>query len=156
MNLKLLLVFGLLIIFTVACSSSKESASDTNSNEQEVYIFDDVSEVDNEAISHEAVEVTTTEKVESPTPVAPNEQVSHIVEGGYTVQVGAFSTKEKAENFLRDVNSKIDYNLNIINSNKSGLFVVQLPIFNSRAEAEKVRNELWNIPQFSDAFIVPK
>lgn len=153
MNLKLLLVFGLLIIYTVACSSSKESASDTNSNEQEVYIFDDVSEVDNEAISHEAVEVTTTEKVESPTPA---EQVSPIVEGGYTVQVGAFSTKEKAENFLRDVNSKIDYNLNIINSNKSGLFVVQLPIFDSRAEAEKVRNELWNIPQFSDAFIVPK
>ncbi len=150
---RFLIFVGLIILF-VACSSSKESASDANSGEQEVYVFDDVSDVKDEPTSHEATEVTTAQKVETqPLPPAESPQ---LVEGSHVVQVGAFSTIGKAENFVRDAENKIDYQLNISQSEKTGLFVVQLPPFKSRESAEKVRNELWNITQFKDAFIVPK
>ena len=161
MNFNRLLVFVFFIIFTLACSSSKEATSDTNSSDQEVYVFDDVSDVNDvpeesttTAISHEAIEVSATQKVVTPppTPALPPQ----LVEDGYVVQVGAFSTKEKAENFLRDAENKIKYKLSIIQSEKSGFFVVQLSPFESREAAEKARNELWTIPKFKDAFIVPK
>ncbi len=160
MNFNRLLVLLFFIIFTLACSSSKEATSDTNSSDQEVYVFDDVSDVNDvpeetttTAVSHEAIEVPTTQKVETtPNPFSPPISVVD----SYTVQVGAFSTKEKAENFLRDAENKIKYKLSIIQSEKSGFFVVQLSPFESREAAEKARNELWTIPKFKDAFIVPK
>ncbi len=159
MSFNRFLIIAFLIIYTLACSSSKEATSDTNSSDQEVYVFDDVSDVNDvpeetttTAISHEAIEVPTTQKVVTPTPALPPQ----LVEDGYVVQVGAFSTKEKAENFLRDAENKIKYKLSIIQSEKSGFFVVQLSPFESREAAEKARNELWTIPKFKDAFIVPK
>lgn len=152
MNFNRLLILVFLIIFTLGCSSSKDATSDTNSSDQEVYVFDDVSDVSDETTSHEAIEVTATQKVVTP----PLPSTPQLVEDSYIVQVGAFSTREKAENLLRDAENKIEYQLKIVKSQKSGFFVVQLSPFNSRESAEKVRNELWNIPQFKDAFIVPK
>ncbi len=144
----------LLILFTLACSSSKESTSDTNSSDQEVYVFDDVSNVNDETTSHEAIEVTTAQKVEPPPP--PPAASPQVVEDSYVIQIGAFATREKAESLLKNAETKIEYQLKIVKSQKSGFFVVQLSPFKSREAAEKVRNELWNIPQFKDAFIVPK
>ena len=91
-----------LILFTLACSSSKESTSDTNSSDQEVYVFDDVSDVTyvpeettTTAVSHEAIEVTTEQKVEPPPP--PPAASPQVVEDNYVIQIGAFATREKAE-----------------------------------------------------------
>lgn len=154
MKFNSLSIFVVLIIFNVACSSSKESVSDTNSSDQEVYVFDDVSDVNDETTSHEAIEVVATQKVETlPSPPASPTQLD---EDSYTVQVGAFSTREKAKNFVRDAGNKIEHNLNITQSEKTGLFVVQLPLLKSKEEAEIVRNKLWSITQFKDAFIVTK
>lgn len=154
MRLNRLLIFVVLTIFAIACSSSKESTSDDDLGDQEVYVFDDVSDVKDETTSHEAIEVTTTQKVETqPSPPVASTQ---LVEDSYSVQIGAFSTKEKAENFVKDSENKIKYQLNISQNEKTGLFVVQLPQLKSREAAEEVRNELWNIAQFKDAFIVPK
>lgn len=155
MKFNRFLIFIVLIIFSVSCSSSKESASDTNSSDQEVYVFDDVSDVKDETTSHEAIEVTTTQNVETP-PEEEAVQQTQLVEDNYTVQVGAFSTRGKAENFVKDAKNIIKYQLNISQSKINGLFIVQLPQFKTRETAEKTRNELWNITQFKDAFIVPK
>ena len=150
-----------LILFTLACSSSKESTSDTNSSDQEVYVFDDVSDVTyvpeettTTAVSHEAIEVTTEQKVEPPPP--PPAASPQVVEDNYVIQIGAFATREKAESLLKNAENKIKYQLNVSKSERNDFFVVQLSPFNSREAAEKARNELWNIPQFKDAFIVPK
>lgn len=160
MNINRLLIFMLLILFTLACSSTKESTSDTNSSDQEVYVFDDVSDVTyvpeettTTAVSHEAIEVTTAQKVEPPPPPAASPQV---IEDNYVIQIGAFATREKAESLLKNAENKIKYQLNVSKSERNDFFVVQLSPFNSREAAEKARNELWNIPQFKDAFIVPK
>jgi len=140
-------IFLFLMIISAACSSSKESTSNNN-DENEVYVFDDVTDMD--TTSHEAIEVTVEQKVESSSYTSPAE-----AEEKYIVQVGAFSTREKAENFLKEMKNKLNYQLNILPSEKVGLFVVQLTPFSTRGEAEKVRNELWNMTQFGDAFIVP-
>ncbi|NOX66104.1 MAG: SPOR domain-containing protein [Chlorobi bacterium] len=156
-------LFIFLLLFTLACSSTKETSKKSGSSAEEVYVFDDVSDVsDVDTTSHEAVEVTVEQKVETtpeppvstqPVPVAP---VSAIVEDGYIVQVGAFSTRDKAENFINSAKNSISYKLNTKYIEKTGFYAVQLPPFKTRKEAEKVRNKLWNNAQFSDAFIVPK
>ncbi len=156
-------LFILLLFFTLACSSTKETTKQSDNSAEEVYVFDDVSDVpDVDTTSHEAVEVTVEQKVETtppppvstqPVPVAP---VPTVVEDGYIVQVGAFSTRDKAENFINSAKKSISYKLNTKYIEKTGFYAVQLRPFKTRKEAEEVRNELWNNAQFSDAFIVPK
>lgn len=143
-------IFLISVLF-FSCSSTKETTSE-NSADQEVYVFDDVENVNEN--SHEAVEVTVTQKVseETKTEPEPIDQVEPDTE--YIVQVGAFSKKEKADTFISLVKNKTSYTLVSKFSETVKLFVVQLHPFNTRAEAEKVRNELWNIDEFSDAFIV--
>ncbi len=144
-------LISLISVLFFSCSSTKESTSE-NSTDQEVYVFDDVENVDEN--SHEAVEVTVTQKVneETKTEPEPIDQVKPEIE--YIVQVGAFSTKEKADIFISQVKNKTSYTLISKFRETVKLFVVQLPPFNTRAEAEKVRNELWKTDEFSDAFIV--
>lgn len=154
-------LFIFLLFFTLACSSTKESTKQSSSSNEEVYVFDDVSDVpDVDTTSHEAVEVTVEKKIETtPTPVSAQPvtvaSAPTIVQNGYIVQVGAFSTRDKAENFISSVKRSINYTLNTRYIEKTGFYAVQLPPFKTRKEAEKVRNELWNSAQFSDAFIVP-
>ncbi|MEN8193780.1 MAG: SPOR domain-containing protein [Bacteroidota bacterium] len=151
MNFKKLIIFSAILFLTLACSSSKDVTKETTDNEHDVYIFDDVSNVD--TTSHEAIEVTVTENIGPSQPPPPTQS---IIEESYIVQVGAFSTEGKAEIFVNNSEGKIKYQLTTVYSEKVGLYVVQLPPFKTREEAEKVRNELWEIPKFSDSFIVPK
>ena len=94
MNLNRFLMLIILLIISISCSSTKEATSDTSSTEQEVYVFDDVSEVYVESNSHEAIEIAAEENIDPiipPPPVTMMED-SAVVEDGYTVQLGAFST----------------------------------------------------------------
>ncbi len=164
MSFNRLLGFVFLLIFTVSCSSSKESTSDSNSSEQEVYVFDDVSDVsgvsavseksdvsvDNSSTSHEAVEVPTEQKVVEPAQFVPVSKK----EGKYTVQIGAFSSAEKADKFIKDIQSTINYPLIAKVNPKTGLFVVQVSSFQTREDAVSVRDKLKKISKFKDAFIV--
>jgi hypothetical protein len=68
--------------------------------------------------------------------------------------VGAFTTKERAEQFVKENKSKIPYELTISFSKSVNLFVVQLPSVDTRESAESLRNEIWNLPPFKDAFIL--
>ncbi len=153
-------VFIIVLIFVVACSSTKESTKQTKVSADEVYVFDDVSDVPDidTTLTHEAVEVTVKQKVQpTPPPVTQSQQsiTTTVEENSYAVQIGAFSTRDKAENFMKNIQNSIDYPLSIKFVEKTGFYTVRLTSFKNRKEAEKVRNNLWNNSKFSDAFIVP-
>jgi hypothetical protein len=131
-------IFALLLtIILSSCSSTEQTTVKTEKPaEDSVYIFDEVPQ-----------DTTPVKQTESP---AINTPVTYFV-----VQVGAFTTKEKAETFAEASRGKIDKELIIIYSNSVNLFVVQLTeLFSTRAEAETVRNELWKMPEFKDAWIL--
>lgn len=136
-KLQLLFLF-LILIFLSACSTVNTTNNNTPA-ENEVYVFDDASDL------QEEIEEVKEEKT--------------VVESGeivYIVQVGAFTTKARAERFTRENTSDVNHEMSISYSQKVGLFVVQLPEFNSKSEAETVRNQLWKNKTFSDAFIIIK
>jgi len=139
--IKFLLFVSLLYI--VGCSATKETEKETATEAQSVYVFDDVAAIDTTAV--EEVPVTTVSKVDD------EESTFEF----FIVQLGAFSTLEKAETFVSSTKSKTDYELNIHYSEKVNLHVVQLTPFRTREKADEVRDELRNIPEFNGAFIVP-
>ncbi len=73
----------------------------------------------------------------------------------YVVQIGAFTTRERAERFASESTSELPYNVKISFSKQNNLYVVQLKdYYTSRSEAEKVRNDLWKNEKFKDAWIL--
>lgn len=73
----------------------------------------------------------------------------------YIVQIGAFTTKDKADDFAKQSRKKINYPLDIEYSKSVNLYVVQLkPFYNKKEDAETVRNKLWKINNFKDAWIL--
>lgn len=73
----------------------------------------------------------------------------------YVVQIGAFTTKDRAEKFAEISKTKISRDIIITYSEDNNLYLVQLsPFYKSRQEAELIRDELKIIPEFSDVWIV--
>jgi len=73
----------------------------------------------------------------------------------YVVQIGAFSSFEKAKQFADFSRIKLQKDIKVNFSERNNLYVVQIhPPFKLRSEAEQYRNELWNIDEYSDAWIV--
>lgn len=143
----------LIIIFLSACSTTQETTKEEPAKEQ-IYVFDDAG----------TDTTVNTAAIENPEP--PNDTTNFIrdeveepvsdtlVSIQYTVQLGAFSTKEKAEMFVSENQKDVPYNLDIQYSTKVNLFVVWLPKFSTKQEAEIVRTNLWAQEKFKDAFIV--
>ena len=133
-HLILFFIFLIFNLFFTACSSSKEIGKEKE-KEDEIYIFDEIPSED-------------TYKVE--------EESEPEVDKCYVIQIGAFSTRERAELFAekshRDLNRGIDISYN----NDVNLFVVRLEeMFNSKVEAERVRANLWQMEEYNDAWIKP-
>ena len=131
--------FIIIFILLFGCSSIQENETSNNSNE--AYVFDNI----------EIADSTKKQLVET------NES-TEIVEKSiemYIVQIGAFSTQDKAEVFLTKFKNKIKYDLNIHFDQVKTLHVIQLPPFRTRDEAEKVRDELKTINELKGTFIVP-
>ncbi len=131
----------LAFLFLTACSTTEETTKETS--EPEVYVFDDITDVD------------TTASNDLPEIVPPNPQ---IIEPSfqYIVQVGAFTSEDRAKTFIDANKSKIDFPMEYFYSDSVKLWVVQLPPFRNREDAETVRNNLWQMKEFKDAFIVTK
>lgn len=73
----------------------------------------------------------------------------------YIVQIGAFTTKDKADVFAEESKKLLKNRVEISYSSDINLYVVQLtPPFNKKEEAEKVRNDLWKLEKFKDAWIL--
>ena len=125
-----LLIFGYLFTF---CSSSKETGEE-NEKEDEIYIFDEVPPEDSYTFE---------------TPVSN-------VNFFYVIQIGAFSTRERAEIFAEKSRRDLNRGVAIIYNDDVNLFVVRLQeMFISKIEAERVRANLWQMEEYNDAWIIP-
>ena len=130
------LVRSILIVLTyfliTACTTSQQTSDD----EKQIYIFDEVPE-------EKTIEAPTTGEYPS------------LTEAYYVVQIGAYSNEEKANEFAEISRAKTNYKCSVVYSESLKLHLVQIiPFFKSRTEAEEVRNNLWKLPEFVDAWIV--
>lgn len=133
-----LLLVSFSVVFYIGCSSSEEQTKNESENEiqKEEYVFDNA--VGDTIIPAEV-------KIE--TPVA--ESVKK-----YIVQLGAFTTKARADERAAFAKKKLVKEIVVSFSEEFKLYVVQLKPFATEAEARTARNELWNSKDFKDAFIV--
>ena len=134
--MKYYLIHTLLLIFAYffisGCSTSQQSTEE----EKQIYIFDEVPE-------EKTIEVPTTGEYPS------------LKEAYYVVQIGAFTTEDKAQAFAELSRTKTNYKYSVIYGESTKLYLVQvIPFFKSRTEAEEVRNNLWKLTEFVDAWIV--
>jgi len=131
----LLMLFSFLII--IGCSSSNEQTKDENEIQKEEYVFD-ASGVD-----------STTHPVGVQTDVPKTDSTKKFI-----VQIGAFTTKERADANAADAKKKLLREIVVSYSDEFKLYVVQLLPFATRAEAEAVKKSLWVSKDYKDAFIV--
>lgn len=125
-------IFGVLLLFSVSCSSSKQNTNE-DSGDEEIYIFDKVPASD-------SFQIDNTE-----------DDLNY----NFFVQIGAFSSKKSAEDFADEGANTLNKEFEVKYNSKSNLYTVRLKeFFNSRNEAEKIRNELWQDDKFKDAWIV--
>ncbi len=134
--MKYILIFAAFLSFAYSgCSSSKEETKQ-ESQSKEIWVFDEVPDnTSNEDIN--------TEKI------VKNEKVT-----SYYVQIGAFTTEDKANEFVTKAYEVLKEKINVTYNSFLSLYVVRLEPFDSREKAELKRNSLWKMKNFSDAFIV--
>ena len=126
----ILLIFSLFFIY---CSSSEEIGKEKE-KEDEIYIFDEVPPEDSY-------------KFEKP---GINAKLH------YVIQIGAFSTRERAELFAEKSRINLNRGMVIRYNDDVNLFIVRLEkIFSSKVEAERVRANLWQIEEYKKAWIKP-
>jgi cell division protein FtsN len=156
-SIRFMMIVSMIALY--ACASSEETTTQQQQSpkkEPEVYVFDDVSKVDTlkaekpkeeskEIKAEPKVEQKVEQKVETPVPVSTKK---------FIVQVGAFTTKERAQIFIKENQNKIEQLMTITQRERDKLFIVQLPAFNTKEDAELIRNKIWQIPAFKDAFII--
>ena len=131
------LIFTFAIILLLPSCTSKEVSKEKTPSKDSVYVFDQV--------SPDTVKQNLPPPVESSPNKVPN----------YIIQLGAFSTKDKAESFAEVAKTKMNYIMIIKLNDVKGLYVVQLsPSFTSRPEAEKVRDQIRQIYEYRDVWIV--
>ena len=132
-SLFFLMVLGLLIS---GCSASQETTEKEKEEEAEVFVFDEVPE-----------NVTQVPEVKTTT---PDPQPPYFI-----VQIGAFTSKDKADSFAVESRQITNNEVEVKFSGAVNLYVVQVkPYFKTRAEAESVRNKLWNTEGYQDAWII--
>jgi cell division protein FtsN len=130
------LIFSFAVILLLPSCASKEVTKDDTPKKDTVYVFDQVAP---DTVKKQAPPVENT-TVQTPY---------------YLVQIGAFSTRDKAESFSGIAKTKLNYDVKIKYNDMIKLFVVQLsPPFSSRPEAEKVRNDIRQYKEYNDAWIV--
>lgn len=140
--MKNIISFVLLpFFFITGCSSFQKSEVENTNGQKEIYVFDDVTATADTVSNNAAKELPPT--------VEENPKIEM-----YLVQVGAFSSEEKAQNFISKISDKINYELSSHYSNKVNLYVVQLPPFRTKKEAEEVRDEIRKVKELKGAFIV--
>lgn len=132
--MKIIISSSLLLFLTtffIGCTTSQKS-----SGEDQIYVFDDIPKENT---------------IDAPkTGEYPNLNQTY-----YVVQIGAFTTKEKAEAFAEMSRAKLKNNISITYSDTVKLYVVQItPFYKTKKESELVRDEIRLNSEFSDAWIV--
>ena len=128
------LVFLTCLIYLTGCSSSQQTQTMHNGE-------------DSVNVSESSADTTSTE--------VPELEYPDMGMTYYVVQIGAFTSKERAENFADESRQFLPYQVKISFSRHNNLYVVQLSdYYTSRTEAESVRNNLWKNEKFKDAWIL--
>lgn len=157
MKRSLKIISLIIFILLTACSATQETAKEEEPAKEQIYVFDD-GETDS-TVTIAPIETVTADTNnfirEEAIPVQDESEEIGTSAAGFTVQLGAFSTKEKAETFVKENQKDINHKMEIHYSTKVNLFVVWLENFSTKEEAESVRNTIWASEKFKDAFIVP-
>ncbi len=178
---KLLIPLFFIALFS-SCSIFRETESyeevdnDKPDNTEEVYVFDEVkddeakqseikdlnNEIDNTLdnstnnTTEDNIVKTTTEPVtavnKNNKTVTTYEQPVNNVK--FYVQLGAFSTIERAERFSSQIDSEVPFELSIIFDSSNGLYIVRSAPYSTRTEADNIKYNLRKKNKFKDCFIV--
>lgn len=131
-------IFALIFIasgFYMAGCSSSQKTENMDIGRDSVYVFDSVTDADTNKI----------EPLEYP----------DMGKTYYVVQIGAFTSSERARQFAAESKQFLPYDIKTSFSRQNNLYVVQLSeYYTSRTEAETVRNDLWKMEKFRDAWIL--
>ena len=131
------LILFLFLGFLISCSSKEVT------KEKDNYVFDRV-ELDSLEINKD-INQSITESTEE----------SVAVNSYYLVQIGAFTSEQRAKKFAEKTKKMLNEEIIISFSDKVNLYLVQLEKrFSRKSEAEIVRNNLRLFPEFQDAWIV--
>ncbi|MBK7106709.1 MAG: SPOR domain-containing protein [Ignavibacteriae bacterium] len=148
-------IFIILLIFSFsACSifqSSEEEEQKAKSETEEVYVFDEVDQ------SKDKTKNVDELKKEVDNTFDDDESKDNLLkssEHGFFLQLGAFSTKSRAEQFMAENESKVPFRLSIVYNNTNALYTVRSTPYKTKSEAQMVRDGFWNQNMFKDAFIV--
>lgn len=145
-NMKKLagIILSLAVIMLLpSCSSTKEATKEDTSKKDSSYVFDQAPPENVKKIQP---------PVETVAPPVENQSFSGTQ---YFVQIGAFTTKDKAEIFSAAAKEKLNRDVTIKYSDAVKLFVVQInPPLASHSEAEKVRDDIKQFKEYNDAWIV--
>lgn len=145
----------LLLLLFWGCTPAQQDLQKTESDSKmsgndSVYVFDEVT-------------ADTTEQTEEPIVIQPaaadtvmdaNEQEPEPIKKGFCVQLGAFSTKERALEFASLAESRIKKQCRVLFRKDINLHAVQLPVVATKEAADKMKNEVKKIKDFKDAFVV--
>jgi cell division septation protein DedD len=147
-----------LSIVIFSCTSLEKSTQTEKPTQQEIYIFDDVEKIDS---------VKTEIQGESIQQPAKSDTIQNSIEEKkldsikivtatqkFIIQLGAFSTKERAEKYISENRLMISYEMKYFYKETTKYWIVHLPPFITRSEAEVVKNTLQKIPTFKDIFIL--
>ena len=134
MKKRLNIAAVIFVLYLVGCSSSQQTGTN-DTGKDSVYVFDSVP--DNFIEEIPALEY-------------PDMGMTY-----YVVQIGAFTTNERAKRFADESKPLLPFDVKISYSRQNNLYVVQLSdYYTSRTEAESVRNDLWKREKFRDAWIL--
>jgi hypothetical protein len=131
-------IYALILIisgfYIAGCSSSQETEN-TGTESDSVYVFDSVPDTDTNEIKQLEY---------------PDMGMTY-----YIVQIGAFTSSDRAKQFAEESKQFLPYEIKTSFSRQNNLYVVQLSeYYTSRTEAESVRNDLWKMEKFRDAWIL--
>lgn len=130
--MKIIILSTLIMISLFGCTTLHQETDE----QKQVYIFDEVPEE---------------KTIEAP----KTGEYPDIKETYFVVQVGAYTSEEKANSFAEMSRNKTNYKFSVVFSENLNLYLVQvIPFFKSRTEAEEVRNNLWKVTEFVDAWIL--
>ncbi len=134
MNKFLVLIVLAYSFYLAGCAAFQETQT-TDTGKDSVYVFDSVPDTSAEEI---------------PALEYPDMGMTY-----YVVQIGAFTTKDRAQRFAQESKQLLPFDVKTSFSRQNNLYVVQLShYYTSRQEAEDVRNNLWKKDKFRDAWIL--
>ncbi|MHB1686011.1 MAG: SPOR domain-containing protein [Ignavibacteriaceae bacterium] len=129
-------------VLLASCSATQQTTQSKNETKDSLYVFD-------------KVPVDTTKPVVLPNQTNPTVEMQNIPTPYYLIQIGAFTTQDRANEFVDKTQSILNQKVNISFNQDINLYVVRLAqIYSSHDDAEKVKNDLRQQEAFKDAWVV--